>query len=159
MAKKWHSKVNSPKTEQLDTDSYVKVLFNSVFTLSPAGQNPECYRLFEAVEAGTIPVLIKKDLYVKAALPNKCKESLHHWYDAPMLVLDSWEDLFPTVERLMGDPEALDKMQVDIRMWYDEYMHKVVREFEDFMFKTYVEERVKEDLSVQEAENVTVVDS
>ena len=59
----------------------------------------------------------------------------------------------------MGDPELLNKMQVEIRMWYDEYMHKVVREFEDFMFKSYVEEKIKDDLSVQEAENVTVVDS
>eukprot|EP00579_Thalassiosira_antarctica_P026920 CAMPEP_0202015826 /NCGR_PEP_ID=MMETSP0905-20130828/32996_1 /ASSEMBLY_ACC=CAM_ASM_000554 /TAXON_ID=420261 /ORGANISM="Thalassiosira antarctica, Strain CCMP982" /LENGTH=37 /DNA_ID= /DNA_START= /DNA_END= /DNA_ORIENTATION= len=37
MAKQWTSRVNSPNSEQLHTDSYIKVLLDSVFTLAPAG--------------------------------------------------------------------------------------------------------------------------
>jgi len=142
MAEIWTQKVNSPHTQQLHTDSYMEVLLDSVFTLAPAGHNPECFRLFEAVEAGSIPVLVKGDLHKKSSFHNsQCKEALHHWYDAPMLVLDSWRDLFPTVERLMGDHEALDEMQVKLRTWYDEYMHSVVGGFEDFMLEAAIEEK------------------
>ncbi|KAL7539709.1 hypothetical protein ACHAXR_009520 [Thalassiosira sp. AJA248-18] len=134
MAKKWTSKVNNPRTEQLDTDHYMEAVLDSVFTLSPAGHNPECYRLFEAVEAGSIPILVKKDMYVRK---NQCRDALHHWYDAPIVVLESWDDLFPTVEKLMGDLKALDEMQAKLRTWYDEYMRKVIGEFEDYMIDSY----------------------
>lgn len=137
MAKRWKPAVNDPRTEQLNTDSYMEVLSDSFFTLAPAGHNPECYRMFEAVEAGSIPVFVKNDLYVTETHHHPCKEALHHWYDAPILVLESWDDLFPTMERLMGNMDALDEMQVNLRMWYDEYMHKVVVEFEDFMLESY----------------------
>ena len=136
MAKVWSSKVNSPLTQQLDTDSYIEVLLDSAFTLVPAGHNPECYRLFEAVEAGSIPVLVKNDLYSKQRSQYECTESLHHWYDAPILVLDSWNDLFPTMERLMGNLGALDEMQINLHMWYDDYMRKVVGDFEEFMVES-----------------------
>ena len=139
MAEIWTQKVNSPHTQQLHTDSYMEVLLDSVFTLAPAGHNPECYRLFEAVEAGSIPVLIKNDLYSMQQGLNDCKESLHHWYDAPILVLDSWDDLFPTMERLMGNLEALDEMQIKLHRWYDEHMRKVVGDFEDFMLESLYE--------------------
>lgn len=136
MAKEWTSRVNSPKSEQLHTDLYIEVLLDSVFTLAPAGHNPECYRLFEAVEAGSIPVLVKNDLYSKQRSQYECTESLHHWYDAPILVLDSWDELFPTVEKLMGNLEALDEMQINLHMWYDDYMRKVVGDFEEFMVES-----------------------
>jgi len=51
----WYPDVNNPHTPQLNTDEYMKALSESVFTLSPAGHNPECFRLYEAVEAGSIP--------------------------------------------------------------------------------------------------------
>lgn len=41
MAKQWVADVNSARSKQLDTDHYVTVLLDSVFTLSPAGHNPE----------------------------------------------------------------------------------------------------------------------
>ncbi|KAL7534905.1 hypothetical protein ACHAXR_006150 [Thalassiosira sp. AJA248-18] len=134
VAKKWTSNVNNPRMEQLHTDSYMNALLDSVFTLSPAGRNPECHRMFEAVEAGSIPVLVKSDLYNEV---HQCKGALHHWYDAPILVLESWDDLYTTVESVMGDLDALDEMQRKLRTWYDEYMRKVIWEFEDFMLDSY----------------------
>ncbi|KAL7527364.1 hypothetical protein ACHAXR_001917, partial [Thalassiosira sp. AJA248-18] len=98
VAKEWTSKVNNRRTEQLNTQKYMNALLDSVFTLSPAGRNPECYRMFEAVEAGSIPIFVKSDLYNDV---NQCKGSLHHWYDAPILVLESWDDLYTTVESVM----------------------------------------------------------
>ena len=132
--KRWSMIVNGPQYDQLDTDVYIAVVLDSVFTLAPAGHNPECYRLYETVEAGSIPVMVKSDLHYKNRKYHfECKEGLHKWYDAPMLVLDSWKDLFPVVEELMADKGALDEMQSKMIAWYDETMRKTVSEFEDFM--------------------------
>eukprot|EP00580_Thalassiosira_gravida_P006092 CAMPEP_0201631234 /NCGR_PEP_ID=MMETSP0493-20130528/5281_1 /ASSEMBLY_ACC=CAM_ASM_000838 /TAXON_ID=420259 /ORGANISM="Thalassiosira gravida, Strain GMp14c1" /LENGTH=458 /DNA_ID=CAMNT_0048102533 /DNA_START=19 /DNA_END=1395 /DNA_ORIENTATION=- len=132
------------KRYALNTDDYVEVLLDSIFTLSPAGHNPECYRIFEAVESGSIPVFSRGDLY-GARHPNPqnrkalgdvahpCKDALVDWYEAPVVVLDSWDELYPTMERLLEDPEALDEMQDRLRVWYDDYMRGVVSKFEDFM--------------------------
>lgn len=138
MAKNWNRDVNHRWTEQLNSRAYVDALSGSVFTLSPAGHNPECYRLFEAVEAGSIPVVVEGD--PAAARGGRCKDSLHHWRDAPVVRLDSWDDLFPTVERLMQDGEALDRRQMDLLVWYEERMREVVTDFEDFMQASYAEE-------------------
>jgi len=132
IASEWERNVNSRRTEQLPNRDYVAALLDSVFTLSPAGHNPECYRLFEAIEAGSIPVLVEADTTTEY-VGRWCRDPLHHWRDAPVLVLDAWEDVFPAVERLMEDGDALDEMQINVLVWYEEYMRRVVREFEDFM--------------------------
>ena len=75
----------------------------------------------------------KEDLY--SPINGECVEPLHGWYDAPILVIESWDDLFPSVERLLGDLLSLDKMQIDLRTWYDEYMRKIVRDFEDLLMQ------------------------
>lgn len=139
IAQKWSSHVNSRYTEQLTTTQYMEVALDSVFTLSPSGHNPECFRLFEAVDAGSIPVLVKSDLY-NTEKRQPCRDALYHWYDAPIVVLEAWEDLYPTVARLMEDKPALDEMQVKLRLWYDEYMKTVVREWEDFILGEYVKD-------------------
>ena len=103
--------------DKLTPDSYMKVLLNSVFTLHPAGHNAECFRMYhEAVMAGSILIFVKDDLYNtdedrRQHRRNQCKDSLTHWRTAPIVVLDSWHSLIPTVEGLMADVNALDEMQ------------------------------------------------
>jgi len=134
LSEKWASRVNSRSTPQLSSDKYVGALLESVFTLSPAGHNPECFRLYEAVEAGSIPVILKMDLNAGAL---RCRDALQHWHDAPIVILNSWSELFDTVTKLMEDPEALDEMQIKLRIWYDDHMNGIIREFEDFMIESY----------------------
>ena len=120
---------------QIDSDTYTEVIVNSIFTLSPAGHNPECFRLFEAVEAGSIPVMVKSDLYITTTDIHPCREALKHWNDAPLLVLDNWDDLFPTMHKLLKYLGKLDSMQRDLQIWYEKYMKQRVRDFEDFMIE------------------------
>jgi hypothetical protein len=144
MAKTWKPVVNDSDNDQLDTDTYMEVALNSIFTLSPAGHSPECFRIYEAVEAGSIPVISRDDLRGSRhpnmnnrkdlrGVAHPCKDTLQHWYEAPIVVLESWDELYSVIEGLLEEPAALDKMQVQLRIWYDEYMTNVVRNFEDFM--------------------------
>jgi len=146
MAKSWQRDANNPKNDYVDTDHYAATLVDSVFTLSPAGKNPETFRLFEAVEAGSIPVMVRDEMLNRAPqlsgngrrpLGEKeyinCEGSLMHWLEAPVVILDSWYELLPTLERLMLDVSALNDMQKRLRQWYTEYMNNIVRIFEDYM--------------------------
>jgi hypothetical protein len=71
-------------------------------------------------------------------MDHPCLETLHHWYDAPVLILDSWNELFPIVERLLDDLVALDEIQKKLSIWYDSFMRRVVRDLEDFMIEPLV---------------------
>lgn len=135
----WQRSPNDPSNDLLNTDEYMHAVLDSVFTVSPGGGNPECFRLFEAVEAGSIPILVKSDLNA-GGRGGRCVGSLNHWADAPILLLDTWEDLYPTVEKLMGDLVALDEMQNNLRVWYDGYMRNVVGEFESRVLGSYIKD-------------------
>jgi len=128
IAKAWAPNVNSPSTEQVGTNEYIKVLLDSVFTLAPAGHNPECYRLYEAVESGSIPIIV--DWMQR---PTSSCNSLHHWHDSPIVILQKWDDLFPTIENLLEDMAALNQRQADLQQWYKNKMSIIVSEFENFM--------------------------
>ena len=129
IAPKWHADPNNPRNELADSTTYMKTLLESTFTLSPSGHNPQCYRLFEAVEAGSIPVIALDKDYREHA----CKDSLSHWLNAPIVIVESWNEVMPTLQKMLEDPEALDKRQADLRAWYDKYMRTTVTNFESFL--------------------------
>jgi hypothetical protein len=119
-------------TAKFDTRSYLEVLLDSAFTLAPRGHHPECFRNYEAIEAGSIPVMIKEDLE-----NSKCKNSMELWYEAPLLYLNDWEELYPRVEELMKDPERLDQMYVEVREWYEKFMKGRIVGMEDAVIDRY----------------------
>lgn len=126
---RWNRHANKPETEQLNSDDYIKVLMNSVFTLSPMGNNPECYRIYEAVEAGSIPVTVLGKNYQN----HVCKGSIDDWVDSPMIILKSWDDLVETMNDYMTHPKALAKRQYNMMVWYKEYMHRTIGDFENLV--------------------------
>ena len=107
----------------------MQTLLDSTFTLSPAGHSPECYRLHEAVEAGSIPVIAMDKEYKQ----HTCKDSLSHWMNSPIVILESWNELIPTLQRMLDNPEELDKRQTDLRAWYTQHMQQVAKNFEAFL--------------------------
>ena len=129
IAEYWQPDPNNPLNDLLDTTTYMQVLSESIFTLAPAGHNPECFRLYEAVEAGSIPVVSLDKDYRK----HECKDSLSHWLDSPIVIINSWDEVFPTLQNLLEDPKALDKRQADLRVWYDHFMSSAVQDFESFL--------------------------
>jgi len=129
IAPKWRADPNNPRNELADSTTYMKTLLESTFTLSPSGHNPECYRLFEAVEAGSIPVIALDKDYREHA----CKDSLSHWLNAPIVIVESWNEVMPTLQRMLEHPGELDKRQADLRAWYDKFMCSTVTNFESFL--------------------------
>lgn len=72
--------------------SYVELLSSSIFTISPPGDVWEAYRTYEAIEAGSIPVIADNSSYKGCAAP-----ALHMLKTIPGVVpVRDWDEL-PTV--------------------------------------------------------------
>lgn len=81
---------------------------------------------------------------LEAKKGHPCKDSLKHWRTAPIVVLDSWDDLYFVVDTLMKETALLDRMQQDLMQWYTNHMHTLVVDFENYILNstnTHVKEK------------------
>lgn len=83
-----------------DQERYRQLLLDSKYALSPAGNNPNCYRVLEAVESGSTPIIVVPG-------PSGCYENWATLYgipcrgatsypwipSAPFQVLRTWSEL------------------------------------------------------------------
>lgn len=118
---------NWTSTPHVDPVDYVQGLHESVFTLAPQGHNPECFRLYEAVEAGSIPIVALDTAYQN----HPCRDALQPWASAPVVWLNSWEELPQRLLELGRPTTTLDAQQAALRTWYDTFMRTSVAAFED----------------------------
>jgi hypothetical protein len=76
-------------SDSLSTDDYRRVLDQSVFAPCPAGTvNLDCYRVYEALEAGCIPIVMRRPGYdyFDRLLPGHPMPVVQDWAMAPGLV-------------------------------------------------------------------------
>mmetsp|Transcript_9339 Transcript_9339/g.34253 ORF Transcript_9339/g.34253 Transcript_9339/m.34253 type:complete len:124 (+) Transcript_9339:578-949(+) len=71
LVQKWDNSYSNA-SGYLGQEDYQKLLLDSMFTLSPSGHSPECYRQYEAVDAGSIPVIVDAGY-------GPCGDSFHHF--------------------------------------------------------------------------------
>lgn len=83
--------------KQLGEETYGEMCRRSIFVPCPKGQNVECFRLYEALEYGCIPLLVREpgdELYV-----NLLVETLD------LRVFGSWEEAKTFVTDMMAEQE------------------------------------------------------
>ena len=126
ISQNWHGQANND--EYVSPEKYQKIMQDSVFSICPKGHSVEQFRIYEAIESGSIPVMelhsTKVHGYLEQHLPPE-------YITSPMLLLDSWSDVVPEMLKLWRDPEALRKRQKDLLEWYDHFMRNKMVELED----------------------------
>jgi len=107
---------------------YRRILINSTFTLCPDGHNPEAYRIFEACEAGSIPILALDEYYADHA----CRDAFAPLIEsgAPFVYLNSWTGLAPFLAKAVKRPDVLQAMQANLLDWFAKFMRAKAAEFE-----------------------------
>jgi hypothetical protein len=115
---------------QADVDRYLELLTTGQYALSPAGHNPNCFRIQEAVESGAIPVIVVSTdnnphhcysnwaaLYgLPAATGTK-----YPWIPkAPFYVLPSWSAFGDHVEAMRAG--ATDQAGKNLQRWYNQWL-------------------------------------
>jgi hypothetical protein len=134
-------RVMNPK-RHATPEVYADILHRSQFTLSPTGHNPECFRIYEAIEAGSIPIVIVGDGEYDT---HPCRESMRPLLlmddhdndneDTPLVVLKDWNQLNDTLTRLLQDPMALNRRQAQLRRWYHDFMRRRVLQLEALLMR------------------------
>ncbi len=111
---KFFNKWNHP---DLDPRSkYFETLTKSTFVPIPAGNNPDTFRFYEALEAGAIPIYVREngdDVFWKWLQDN-----------VPMLELNSWDQAASTMEFLLANPEHIVKYRDGLLKKYKEMKKK-----------------------------------
>jgi len=108
---------------------YKLKLLDSVFTIAPPGVNPESYRIWEACEAGSIPVL--EDLDPDAPV-NSCIGSydVFRKTDAPFLYIKNWTEIDSILCNLLKDRQGLWDWQRRLSKWYQSFKTYLIITFE-----------------------------
>jgi hypothetical protein len=112
---------------------YVDLLSESVFTACPLGKNPESYRIWEAMLAGSIPIVEKPsldvwnpahDLHPSYGDRFDCVEIhpiLKH-YHAPVLYVSEWKEVVEILEFYRLHPLELLHLQQRNRQWIHRFL-------------------------------------
>jgi hypothetical protein len=95
------------------TNNYIDLLSNSAFCPSPMGNvSQETGRPYAALESGAIPILERKPLMdVHRRLLGK----------HPLPTFSNWNTAATFVQEMWVDKRALDQLQKECLLWWDEY--------------------------------------
>ena len=99
-----------------EADEYMKTLEDTRFVPCPKGQNYETYRLYEALEAGCIPICIG-DVNNEHACYNKLIG------DNAILISKDWSSVKSMIQQISNNPEALNQIQENLTKYW--MTHKV----------------------------------
>ena len=95
---------NSPK--MLGREETLAVLLNSWMVPCPGGQNPETFRVYEALEAGAVPIVVKEE-------GNDAWLAFLGKY-IPLMVAGSWEHAAQIVHTLRAKPEVYEQFRTHV---------------------------------------------
>ena len=132
----------------VSTADFATVVGQSMFTLSPKGHNVECFRVWEAAEHGSIPVVdVSEDVttYInqngtgkgrrRQRQEHQCWRSLAPFYDtsAPFLFVKSKADAWKQMAELVAQPHILDARAAAVRAWHTQTMRTFSMQLEDLL--------------------------
>jgi hypothetical protein len=95
--------------------NHIDILKQTIFAPCPAGNNPETFRHYEALETGAIPIFVT---------PPDEVNFLKDWEGYPGPILQSWDE-FPDFLKSISIHDV-DKLQMSIIDWYKDYKSKTI---------------------------------
>ena len=105
--------------KSMDTNDYYKILNNSIFAPIPHGYfHPETYRLYEALEAGCIPIIESPFQFFDNFLPNN-----------PLLSVNSWEDSSTIIKKYLENKKDIEILRNKINDWWTQHKENLKETF------------------------------
>jgi len=105
--------------KSMNTDDYYKILNNSIFAPIPHGYfHPETYRLYEALEAGCIPIIENPFKFFDDFLPNN-----------PIPSVNSWEDSSIIIKKYLENKTELEDLEKKIQGWWIQHKENLKETF------------------------------
>ena len=108
-----HNKLQGGGRRLFNKKDFAEFLFESSFSPSPMGNaNIECFRVYEALECGSIPIVEKRmtlDYYKDLLGPH------------PMPTVRSWPQARGLIRELLRSPAHMDALQRECLAWWKRY--------------------------------------
>jgi hypothetical protein len=109
----------------VEREEYYDVMTDSMFAPCPMGNvNIECFRFYEALECGTVPIVEKRlgfDYY-RSLLGDHPIPTVSSWSDAPHLIRDC-----------LRHPAKLEELQGECMAWWKSYKPRLRDRISDFL--------------------------
>ena len=112
-------------------DEYGGFLQNSIFAPAPMGNvQVECYRPYEALESGAIPIVEKRMTldYYRMLLGDHPMPTVRSWAEARRLMTD-----------LLKTPERLDELQSECLEWWSDYKKSYTQSVGEFLARRAID--------------------
>ena len=112
---------------QIEVKKYKEILSDSIFVPCPSGWGgarglKDCFRLYEALEAGSIPIVEKDDFaYFDKFFPN------HPILQTP----DDWLGISDDMESLLEEPKKLQEYNEALIKWWQDYKSNLKTEIKN----------------------------
>jgi len=109
----------------LSQRDYTEMMSNSMFVPCPKGMNDETFRLYEALESGCIPLVIKT--------PEN--EAWFRWVSSkiPLLPITSWEDAVRLMTTLMMNQRRIEVYQEELAKAWKKWVEEVCSDVETWL--------------------------
>jgi hypothetical protein len=91
-------------SQQLNKEDYISMLRASLFVPCPRGNNVETFRLYEVLENGSIPILVKDDSQFIQTLKKKL----------PFILYENWEEAAKGVVDFLQNQQKMIEYHVSI---------------------------------------------
>ena len=124
---------------------YYHALLHSDFTLNPVGKNTECYRVYEAMSYGSIPIIENRmtpgncgnnSLYENAPL------RLLKQHNAPVIYIHDWKQLPGILAKYRNSPlDEIINMRIKILNWYERFRNELRDQFVSTISNKFFEEK------------------
>jgi hypothetical protein len=112
---------------RLPRETCAEILSQSTFAPAPMGNaHTECFRTYEALEAGAIPILEKRLTldYYRTLLGEHPIPTVRSWREARRLVME-----------LIQQPARLDELQAECMTWWQNFKQSYSREVCEFLME------------------------
>ncbi|RWS02412.1 hypothetical protein B4U79_03160, partial [Dinothrombium tinctorium] len=122
--------IESPESMQF----YVEALKTSDLTLSPIGMNHECYRIYEAMTYGSVPILEENLNHVRGKRSMCDQKSAYRLLksdNSPLIFIKNWTLEFPLLLRRENELslEAKIERRINLVNWYNRFKVKLRDQF------------------------------
>ena len=115
-----------PKESKHSLNKYIAALKNSDLTMHPVGKNTECYRMYEALSFGTVPVV--EDVMT----PGICQGPLRlmKLHKAPFIFIKNWKDISNVMKKeLLLNYSQIVQRREEVVKWYKEFKENICSQF------------------------------
>ena len=119
-----------PLESKQSMSDYIEVLRNSDLTLNPAGKNVECYRIYEAMSVGSVPVI--EDITVTSSCGMVANDGhqqllrLLKQHQAPVIYISDWWQLSAILQHEQQmSPADIVARRVSVVHWYWKFRRKM----------------------------------